>query len=108
LTVWKKKDIDKNLVRSISEKYSCGLLTACILVNRGIVSDDAVPYFLSDNESLLRDPLTFPDMPEAVERILQAKAKREKVLIFGDRDVDGITAVVLLFDYLRRLGIDAF
>ena len=107
MTAWRKNNVDKGIVRSISERYSCDLLTAYILVNRGIVSDDAIPYFLSDDDaSLLRDPLTLPGIPDAIDRIFQAKAKREKVLIFGDRDVDGITATVMLFDYLRCLGIE--
>jgi single-stranded-DNA-specific exonuclease RecJ len=106
MTAWKKNSVDKTLVRTIAKKYSCNLLTAYILVNRGIVSDDDIPYFLSDDTSLLRDPLTLPGMREAIDRIFQAKAKREKVLIFGDRDVDGITATVMLFDYLRCLKIE--
>ena len=106
MTAWKKKNVDKDIVRSISEKYSCDLLTAYILVNRGIVSDDAIPYFLSDDTSLLRDPLALPNMRGTVARIIQAMVNKEKVLIFGDRDVDGITATVMLHDYLQCLGID--
>ena len=106
MTAWKKNNVDKDIVRIISEKYSCDLLTAYILVNRGITSDDAIPYFLSSDISLLRDPFTLPDMQIAVERILQAKEKNEKILIYGDRDVDGITSTVMLVDYLRYLEMN--
>ena len=103
---WTKKAVDKTLVRTIAERHSCDLLTAYILVNRGIVSDDAIPFFLSDDTSLLRDPFTLPNMKETVDCIIQAKSKGGKVLIFGDRDVDGISATVMLFDYLRCLEVD--
>jgi len=106
MITWKKKNVDRDIVRSISERYSCDLLTAYILVNRGIISDEAIPYFLSDDISLLRDPSAIPGMRDAVNRIILAKTKKEKVLIFGDRDVDGITATVMLVDYLRNLGMD--
>ena len=106
MLAWVKKNVDKGMARSIFERHSCDPLAAYILAGRGIVSDDAIPFYLSDDISLLRDPLTLPDMQIAVKRIIQAKAKNEKVLIFGDRDVDGITATVMLFEYLQCLGID--
>jgi single-stranded-DNA-specific exonuclease RecJ len=104
--MWKKKLIDKNLVRRIAENYSCDMLTAFILVSRGITTDDEIPYFLGDDPSLLGNPYMLPGITEAVSRILPAKENREKILIFGDRDVDGITGTVLLADYLRCLGLD--
>jgi single-stranded-DNA-specific exonuclease len=104
--MWEKKTIDKNLVRHIAEKYSCDTLTAFILVNRAITTDDEIPYFLDDDLGLLGNPSALPGIDNAVKRIVQAKEKREKILIFGDRDVDGITGTVLLTDYLRCLGLD--
>jgi single-stranded-DNA-specific exonuclease RecJ len=106
VTAWAKKKVDKNLVRDISRKHNCDLLTAYILVNRGIVSDGEIPYFLSDDAGLLRDPLAFPGMKDAIGRICHAKTRGEKVLIFGDRDADGIAATVILFDCLKRLKMD--
>jgi len=106
MTVWKKKYVDKNIVKNISEKHSCDLLTAYVLVNRGITSDDAIKFYLSDDIDLLRNPLLLPDMQIAIDKIVQAKINNEKVLIFGDRDVDGITATVMLVDYLQCLNID--
>jgi single-stranded-DNA-specific exonuclease RecJ len=106
MAVWEKKDIDKNMVRDIAENYSCDLLTAFILVNRGITTDEEIPYFLGDAPHLLKDPFLLPGISEAVNRLLQARTKHEKILVFGDRDVDGITGTVLLTDYLQRLGMD--
>jgi single-stranded-DNA-specific exonuclease len=106
MIIWEKKDIDKNTVRAVAEKYSCDLLTAFVLVNRGIAADDEIRFFLDDDIRLLHDPLMLPGIHEALNRILQAIVKHEKVLIFGDRDVDGITGTVLVTDYLRSLGMD--
>jgi single-stranded-DNA-specific exonuclease len=100
-----KNPVNKELVRVIAKKYSCDLLTAFILVNRGI-SEDEIPYFLSDDPLLLHDPFLLPGMNEAIERIRKALIGKEKILVFGDRDVDGITGTVLLTDYLQSLGMD--
>jgi single-stranded-DNA-specific exonuclease len=96
---WVKKDVDKELVKAAAMKYSCDLLTAFILLRRGLI-DDEIPYFLSDDSMPLHDPLLLPGINEAAERIQQALINKEKVLVFGDRDVDGITGTVLLTDYL--------
>jgi len=107
MTAWTKKEIDKKLVKNISEKYSCDTLTAYILVARGITSDVDIPYFFSDNLSLLHDPFSLPDIQKAVNRIIEAKTKNEKVLIFGDRDADGITGTAMLADFLQSLNMEA-
>jgi single-stranded-DNA-specific exonuclease len=105
MTAWKKNPVDRELVRAIAKKYSCDLLTAFILMNRGI-SEDEIPYFLSDDPLLLHDPFLLPGINEAIERIRKALISKEKVLVFGDRDTDGITGTVLLADYLQSLGMD--
>jgi single-stranded-DNA-specific exonuclease RecJ len=103
---WVKKEVDKKLVKTIAEQYSCDILTAFILARRGI-DDEEIPYFLSSGEDMpLHDPLLLPGMDDTVKRIRQALINKEKVLVFGDRDVDGITGTVLLTDYLQSLGID--
>jgi single-stranded-DNA-specific exonuclease RecJ len=105
MTIRDRKTVDKKIVKSIAEKYSCDLLTAFILVNRGI-TDTEIPYFLSDDIGLLRDPLLLPDIQKAIDRIIQAVRNHEKIIIFGDRDVDGITATVMLIDFLQSLNSD--
>ena len=102
---WVKKDVDRKLVRAVAGKYSCDALAAYILASRGITTDNEIRCFLTDDISLLCDPFLLPDIEKAVRRIRQARAQNEKVLIFGDRDVDGITATVLLVDYLQCLGV---
>jgi single-stranded-DNA-specific exonuclease len=77
-----------------------------ILANRGITSDNELQFFLNDDPSLIRSPFDLPNIHEAVSRIIVAKERHEKVLVFGDRDADGITATALLTHCLRKQDID--
>jgi single-stranded-DNA-specific exonuclease len=103
---WQKKSITPEQVKEISSQYGCDLLTASILVRRGITHGDAIQFFLEGDLRYLRNPYELPGMEDAVERILAAKEEGEKVLIFGDSDVDGITGTVLLNEYLAGIGVD--
>jgi single-stranded-DNA-specific exonuclease len=103
---WEKKDVSPELVKSISSKYGCDLLTASILVRRNLVSGEEIRYFLEDDVRHIRNPFELPGMEDAVERILAAKEEGEKVLISGDRDVDGITGTALIAGFLSSLGMD--
>jgi len=103
---WEKKDIPPEKVKEISAKYGCDLLTASILTRRGITTGESIKFFLEEDERFLHNPFELPGMEDAVERILAAKEEGEKVLVFGDNDVDGITGTVLLTEYLQSMGLD--
>jgi len=103
---WEKKDIPPEKVKEISAKYGCDLLTASILTRRGITTGAAIKFFLEEDERFLHNPFELPGMEDAVERVLAAKEEGEKVLVFGDNDVDGITGTVLLAGYLEGMGLD--
>lgn len=74
-----------------------------ILFNRGILNGETAGRFLAA-ETPIHDPFLLKDMPKAVERVLKAVHSQEKILVFGDYDVDGVTATALLFEFLSRLG----
>jgi len=103
---WAKKEISGEQVKEISAKYGCDLLTASILLRRGFNTGESIRYFLEDDLTSLRNPFAMDGMEDAVERILAAKEEGEKVLIFGDGDVDGITGTALLAGYLENIGMD--
>jgi single-stranded-DNA-specific exonuclease len=103
---WRKTEIAADSVKALAEKYGCDLLVAAIFLRRGIVSGEEIRYFLENDLRHLRNPFELSGMEDAVDRILAAKEEGEKVLVFGDRDVDGITGTVLLTDFLRRNGLD--
>jgi single-stranded-DNA-specific exonuclease len=81
-------------------------LLACLLINRGIDTPEKAAAFLSPSlREGLRSPLLFPDMPRATERLLRARAGGERVCVYGDYDVDGVTGSSQLLLFLRELGM---
>ncbi|MDR1957153.1 MAG: single-stranded-DNA-specific exonuclease RecJ, partial [Treponema sp.] len=103
---WEKKDIPQDMVKHLAAQYGCDLLTASILLRRGIIQGEDIRYFLETDLRHLRNPFELPGMEDAVDRILAAKEEGEKVLVFGDRDVDGITSTVLVTSFLSSIGMD--
>jgi single-stranded-DNA-specific exonuclease len=81
-------------------------LTHKLLISRGMTDKEDIRAFLSDDAGLWHDPELFPDMDAACERIHRAVAGRERILIYGDYDADGITATAILVLFLRRAGAD--
>ena len=77
---------------------------ANILKQRGIADLESAKRFLQPNLSQLHDPMSMMDMDKAVARILQALEKNERILIYGDYDVDGTTSVALLHLFFLDLG----
>ena len=80
------------------------LPAARVLCHRGLADPDAASRFLHPSFEHLLDPLTLRDMPEAVARLRRAIAGAEKILIYGDYDVDGTTSVVLLTKAIELAG----
>ncbi|MBU1871898.1 MAG: single-stranded-DNA-specific exonuclease RecJ, partial [Candidatus Omnitrophica bacterium] len=91
----------------LSEALSISPVLAQVLINRGINSPEEARGFLQPRLLDLLSPWQMKDMQAGVRRVIKAGEKKEKVLIFGDYDVDGITAVALLKIHLKRLGISA-
>ncbi|HOS29741.1 MAG TPA: DHH family phosphoesterase, partial [Treponemataceae bacterium] len=106
MTVWNKKDVPKEVVKELHSRYGCDLLTASILARRGITKSPEVLFYLEDDLRYQHNPFLFSTMEDAVDRILDARDEGEKVLIFGDRDVDGITSTTVLYQCLSDMGID--
>lgn len=106
MSEWFKKQISKTQVESVSKKYSLDPITASIMVRRGITSGRDILYYIEDDLRFQHSPFMFAAMEDAVDRILDAKEENEKVLIFGDRDVDGVTSTTVLYDCLSSMGID--
>lgn len=103
---WIKKRITREDVGALYDKFGVNALTASILARRGITEGADVQFFLEDDLRFMHNPFLFANMEDAVDRILQAKDEGENVLIFGDRDVDGITSTAVLYDCLTSLGIN--
>lgn len=76
-------------------------IVCLLLVQRGITSVEEVKKFFKPNLNDLHDPFLMPDMDKAVKRLNKALGNKEKILVYGDYDVDGTTAVSLVYKYLR-------
>lgn len=107
MAIWHKKEIPGDFVHQLSERYQCDLLTASILARRGITDPEDVMFYLEKSSITLHNPFEYEDISDAVDRILDAAEEKEKVLIFGDRDVDGVTSTTMLYEYLQTIGIEA-
>jgi len=103
-THWRLLQPDLQSVQRLSRELNCTPITACILVNRNIVSVENASRFLNPSMQHLRPPFGLKDMDIATERIGKAIRSNEKILIFGDYDVDGVTATVVLFEFLQQAG----
>lgn len=97
---------DLTVQRSLSEALGVGNACAQVLLNRGIKTVEAAKSFLEPGIEDLPDPFIFPDMEKAVERINSAIKKREKIAIYGDYDVDGISGCAILVRFFDKIGSD--
>ena len=96
----------KGPVEKISAKFGILRITAELLVNRGMSSAQDAEAFLSASLSDLPSPFLMKGMEEAVRRLCRCVYEKEKVAVYGDYDVDGVTATSLLTSFLRALGCD--
>ncbi len=103
---WLLREFDKNRVLEMSKTFHISPLTAIILYNRGIHDDEAINRFLSKDLGVMHDPYLLKDMEKAADRIRKARDNKEKVTIYGDYDVDGITSIAILYKHLTEMGIE--
>lgn len=96
---------DPAKVLSLSEALNVSEVVAELLVQRGIYTFEEARAFFRPDLNDLHDPFLMKDMDKAVGRIFDAIAKKEKILVYGDYDVDGTTAVALIYIFLIELGI---
>ena len=100
---WQIYDIDEQEIEKISKKYNINKLLATILVNRKI-DEKNIEIFLNPTRKNFHDPFLMPDMNIAVDRIIKAIENKEKIIIYGDYDVDGITSITVLKSFLEERG----
>jgi single-stranded-DNA-specific exonuclease RecJ len=104
--IWRIKEPDMDLSRQLASELDMPLLIAQLLVNRGITEAETAQEFLHPDLSNLHPPSKMKGIFDAVARIKKAIADGEKIWIYGDYDVDGITAVSLLMSCLKYLGAE--
>lgn len=91
-------------VRALADRFSLDLLTATVLSRRHVDRSEQMQYYLESDVLYHHSPFENEDVFAAVDRILGAIDEEERILIFGDRDVDGITSTAIMYKGLRDLG----
>ena len=102
---WQIYQANEEKVEEISKKYKINKLLATILSNRDITEKEQIEKFLNSKRNDFYNPYKMLDMEIAVKRIIKAIEDKEKIIIYGDYDVDGITSVTVLKSFLEERGI---
>ncbi len=104
---WKTREIDEEAAQQLAREMDVPLPFACLLTGRGIkTKEDAVRFLASPAEEMY-DPFRMKGMAEAVDRILRALEDHEKITVYGDYDVDGMTSVSILLLFFESIGANA-
>lgn len=103
---WQYYEQQTELVKQIAKEHNISELLARILINRGIVEEEAIRIFLNPKRDDFHNPFLMLDMEKATKRIIKAIKNKEKTIIYGDYDVDGITSITVLKQFLEERGLD--
>ncbi len=103
---WEIGECPTGLCQTFCSELNISARLAMILINRGIDDLDKAAEFLDPSLHKLPDPYLMAGIENAVERLTLAFRRKEKIIVFGDYDMDGISATSILVDYLRRTGFE--
>ena len=103
---WQINEVDDEIVEKIKNEFNLSKLVASIIASKGMKNQDEIEVFLHPRRNDFHDPFLLPDMGKAVDRIVKAINNNEKVAIYGDYDVDGITSSTVLHRFLKDRGLD--
>ena len=103
---WRERPVDEAIVAGVADRFSVSGPLARAMVARGFTDDGDIASYLSSSLKNVTDPFSIACMEQACERLWQAVEKKEKILIFGDYDCDGVTATAVLFRFLKGIGHD--
>ena len=103
---WECYEVDENKVQDLMNKYNVNEILARILVNKNISTQKEMDLFMNPTRNDFHDPFLMPDMEIAIDRILKAIENKEKIMIYGDYDADGITSITVLKSFLKERGLE--
>ncbi len=102
--IWRVREADPEIQNHLSSALNISKVTAQLLANRGIKTVDVASDFLKCSLASCHNPFLLKDMDKAVSRIKKAISSLERILVYGDYDVDGMTSVTILYSALTNLG----
>lgn len=100
-----KETFDTETIRALADELKINILTAELLLRRGITDTTSAQTFLTPSLRQLPSPLLMKGMEEACARIIQAIVQNERIVVYGDYDVDGVTSTTLLMLFFKELGV---
>lgn len=104
---WECIELDNEKIKNVEKienEYGISNLLAKILVNKNLIKKEDIDLFLKPTRHDFHNPYLMPDMALAVDRIIKAINNKEKILIYGDYDVDGITSITVVKNFLLERG----
>ena len=108
MSEWNIAVHDKEQVAKITKEFRVSELIAKLLINRGYVAKEQINMFLNKSKSMLHDPFLMSDMEKGIGRVNNALINGEKVMIYGDYDVDGISSTCIMYMYLKNMGLNVY
>ena len=102
---WNERKPNTELAAELAEVCEIHPFLSLILTSRGLDTPEQIFSFIVGQEEEI-DPFAYADMDAAVERVQRAVDEKQRILVYGDYDTDGITATVLLYTYLKQAGAD--
>lgn len=106
MRIWRVQPDCKAEAAKLASTLGVSVFLASILINKGFKTEESARNYLHPENTADYDPFLLPDMDKAVERIKKAIDKKEKIVVYGDYDVDGITATAILVRNFRALGAE--
>lgn len=104
--IWKVSEVSDSIIEEKSKEWKTSKILTRLLLNKNIFRKEDVEKFINSGMGLLKDPFDFEKMEEAVDKIIDKRKNNQKVYIYGDYDVDGISAASFLVKVFREIGID--
>ena len=97
-----RKDYDIEVVEKLADSLGVDKIIATLLVERGVTTFEEAKHFFRPSLDQLHDPFLMKDMDIAVDRLNEAMGRKERIMVYGDYDVDGTTAVALVYKFLQQ------
>ncbi|MEG2645944.1 MAG: single-stranded-DNA-specific exonuclease RecJ [Clostridia bacterium] len=103
--IWNIKKYDEEYVKKVMSRYNISEIMAKLIISRNVKFED-IDVFLNGDLTYLKDPFLMLDMDKLVDRVLLSMQNKEKICIYGDYDVDGITSITIFYMFLSKLGVN--
>lgn len=103
---WECYNVNENLLHDFMQKFKLNEILARVLINKNITKKEDIDLFMNPTRKDFHDPFLMPDMEITVDRVLKAIRNKEKIIIYGDYDADGITSITVLKTFLEERGLE--